>query len=423
MKPRAFRLLWLGVLLAAPLGQATEMPLQGSISLYEQGVAARKEQRFEDAIVFLRQAQTAEPKNADIFVQLGFTLLSLDQLDESEIAFSKALQLAPAYRDANLGLAQIAMREKRLADAEREINLVLKERPDSKDALKIRSAIHAARDMAHSETKKNKNAPRQPQKKTARLRPPIPQRKPDPVADNLETGAILPEPLKQSDPRWRFDISTEISALTKNRPAWYDTRAIISYSAAPDLSYGISVRHLKRGGLQDLQLGGFFYWTLSGPFWLEGMAAFTPSADMLPAFSTGLSAFYTGPGDVTFGLEGRADFYEGDDVFMLAPSVRLPVHNKLDLTLKYTHAVSTVGVHSQSVVGRIDFRPHEMVTLFLGAARGNEIDGRTLVGVNSAFAGLRWNMREHLVLTASYAKEFRTAFDRQTVGLSLGVRF
>lgn len=106
------------MVLAAPAAaQAPQSP-------YEDGVAARRAGETQRAIKLLAEAVRIKPGSADAHVQYGYALLAGDNLQLAEVAFRTALQLAPAYDDARVGLALIAERRGDIAGAAREISAV-----------------------------------------------------------------------------------------------------------------------------------------------------------------------------------------------------------------------------------------------------------------------------------------------------------
>ena len=112
--------------------------------LYRQGVTARMEQRFEEALSLLERARALDPDNSDILVQIGFAQLALANNAAARQAFEQALTIAPSYEDARFGLAQIAFRSGDLAEARRLTETVLGAQPDNAEAMQLSALIEAA---------------------------------------------------------------------------------------------------------------------------------------------------------------------------------------------------------------------------------------------------------------------------------------
>ena len=129
------------LLLIANGGQAAA---QTPEEFYRAGVAARMEQRFEEAVSSLERAKSLDPTNADVLVQLGFAQLALANNDAARQAFEQALAIAPSYADARFGLAQIAFRGGDLKEARKLADTVLGAQPDNIEAKQLLASVEAA---------------------------------------------------------------------------------------------------------------------------------------------------------------------------------------------------------------------------------------------------------------------------------------
>ncbi|GJD93997.1 tetratricopeptide repeat protein [Methylobacterium iners] len=112
--------------------------------LFLEGQAARRAGRFDLAVERFSQAAALAPEDSDAQVELGQALIAPRRFREAGVAFRRALELAPAYGDARLGLARLAFYEKRPAEAERELKLLLAREPKNREALALRAQIAKA---------------------------------------------------------------------------------------------------------------------------------------------------------------------------------------------------------------------------------------------------------------------------------------
>lgn len=80
-----------------------------------------KARRFEDALPLLRQAEAAQPFNADVLNQLGFTLRKLGRLDEARVAYDRALSVAPNHRGAREYRGELFVQTGEMAAARAEL--------------------------------------------------------------------------------------------------------------------------------------------------------------------------------------------------------------------------------------------------------------------------------------------------------------
>jgi tetratricopeptide (TPR) repeat protein len=157
------RILFSGLLAVAP---AEQVLAQTAEELYREGTTARMEQRFEEAVSLLERAKTLDPENADVLVQLGFAQLALANNAAARQAFEQALAIAPSYEDARFGLAQIAFRNGKLAEARRLTETVLAAQSDNAEAKQLLASIEAAEKAEQAEPPGAKaEAARQPDKR------------------------------------------------------------------------------------------------------------------------------------------------------------------------------------------------------------------------------------------------------------------
>ncbi|TIR25703.1 MAG: YaiO family outer membrane beta-barrel protein [Mesorhizobium sp.] len=166
---------------AAPRGALA----QTADELYASAVKARQAQHFDEAADLLKRALALKPDNADALVQLGFAELGRNDLSSARDAFSKALSVAPTYRDASFGLAEVEFRSGNLDAALPLAEQVAKADPANADAAKLVETIRAARQAAASKPKPAAAAP-------AAVKKP-PHHRPDPVPGLFEKGRRLRE--------------------------------------------------------------------------------------------------------------------------------------------------------------------------------------------------------------------------------------
>lgn len=102
----------------------------------------------EGALAVNAQAVKIRPDDAQALVQMGYSLLIADRLEEAETHFKEAVSLDPAnYRYPQLMLAEIYRRRKDLAAVKREFEEFLRLHPDTPKAHEIRSALDELRPL------------------------------------------------------------------------------------------------------------------------------------------------------------------------------------------------------------------------------------------------------------------------------------
>lgn len=364
-----------GSLLAAPAAAQT------ASELYEEGVAARQEQRFDAAIAALERALALEPGNADALVQLGFARLGAGDTAGARTAFEAALAIAPAYSDATFGLAQIALREGDVERARTLIEPLAAANPDNAEFRDLQASVNAA------------------------------------------AGA-------SDAPRWRLDLGTEASALSGGRSSWTDSATGLSYRLTDRTSIGGRLRHARRSGADDWQVEGRIDHRLTDRIGIYGLAAATPDADFLARSSFGIGGtwrFFDGNstlGPAVFGIDSRYDTFALADVWTVAPSVQMfTPDERFGFTARWIHAEDDRGTVADGFLLRADWTATERLRLFAGYADAPEISDGQLDETETVFGGLAFDVTDRLTLTGSYAHERRETFDRDTFGVGLSLRF
>ena len=138
------------------LTRATQVNPNAARSLYALGVANLKSNRSVEALNWLLRAEDKNPKNPNVHMMLGLTYGKLSFLVEAERAFKRAYQLGGSSKDVaivHFYLAGIYDKQRKYADAVRELELFLKEADDIKDQTQIRALIERLQAKVNRETK------------------------------------------------------------------------------------------------------------------------------------------------------------------------------------------------------------------------------------------------------------------------------
>ena len=194
--------------------------------LYNEAIAARLVQDFDEASDLLEQALLLDPANADAHVLLGYSYLALGETPRARASFEAALRIAPDYEDARLGLAYVAFRVGDRPRASALVEQVMSVQPNNEDAAALWQQLQAP-----------------------------------------------------SAPKWRLDAGAEYHSLTGNRANWYEAVTTLSYAFDESTVLSGTVRAANRGTLSDTQLIGQIYKTVSPQLSAFAMLAATPEAD------------------------------------------------------------------------------------------------------------------------------------------------
>jgi thioredoxin-like negative regulator of GroEL len=104
-----------------------------------------QEERFQEALLALRDVLKASPSNPYAFFFLGQTLWELGQLEPARDAYRAALRLAPSYLGARVALSHTLRRLGDLRGAIAEAQEALRRFPKDGDAMFALGMAHAAR--------------------------------------------------------------------------------------------------------------------------------------------------------------------------------------------------------------------------------------------------------------------------------------
>ncbi len=355
---------------------------QTAVELYEQGVAARQEQRFDEAVAALERSLALEPGNADALVQLGFARLGSGDLEGARGAFDAALAIAPDYADARFGLAQVSFREGDPATAASLIDPLVAADPGNTEFLALRASIAAA-------------------------------------------GQGSAEPW-----RWRLDLGGELSDLSGGRSSWTDSSSALTYRFDERTSTGLRLRHAYRSRAHDVQIEGRVDHRVTDRLAVYGLLAFTPDADFLARSSFGGGASFR-PfdgagllGPAVLSVDGRYDVFSSTDVWTIAPGLQVFTPDEtVAVTGRWIHAEDDRGTIADGYSVRLDWTATDRLRLFAGYADAPEISDGQLDDTATTFGGLSFDVDDRLTLSGSYAHERRETFDRDTFAVGLSLRF
>lgn len=173
---------------------------QPSDVILEEANAARLAGDYAGAQRAIDGVLATEPMNADAWVQLGFLRSATGEAAQARAAFRRALDIAPDYDDAKLGLAQLAYRA---------------------------GDIEGAREW---------------------LRSMSPARLQDPEVRAFERSLMASA---GNHVAWRWDAFAAYNELSNDLAPWREASLAVSRRDG-DISFGAGVEHVERFGLSDV---------------------------------------------------------------------------------------------------------------------------------------------------------------------------
>ncbi|MCV3238644.1 tetratricopeptide repeat protein [Mesorhizobium sp. ZC-5] len=402
----------------------------------------REEGRFAEAETLYREALALSPGNADVLVALGLVAGFQQDFDEAERFFQAALEKAPDYLDARLGLARVALWHGDLAGARTLVSAVTAKYPDNTEArlLAARISLQEGETRA-AEAQFQAILKREPDNSEALVGLGDAQRaRGDDRAARTSYGkALALEPasvdiqqrLAQPPPKkWRTDIGTELSHLSGGRQSWTDSSVGLAYTPQPGTTIGGRTRVVTRYGETDVQIEARIDHAFSQDFSAYGIVAGTPDADFLARFSVGGGATWRAYapagawGPLVLTLDGRHDIFADTSVSTVSPAAQFFFFDqKLGLQVRWIHSFNDEGTTANGYVLRADLAATDRFRILAGYSDAPEISEGTLVDTKTVFTGFSYDLSDALTLRGNYAYEHREAFDRNTFGLGLSVRF
>jgi YaiO family outer membrane protein len=349
-------------------------PASQPMSDYDRGVAARVAGQPEAAIDLLGRAVAADPRNADAHLQLGLSLLAAGRLDEAERALRAALEIAPDYTDARLGLARVHQRRGNRAAALDELARVP---AGNTEAAQLRTA--------------------------------------------LATPAQAASPY-----RWRLDLDGSYSDVGNGQPDWRDASIRVGYAADAATRVSGLVEASRRFSRDDVYGEVQLDRRVSdrANVWL--LLGGTPNADFRPEWQVALGGglrLTDGPTATVATLEARHSQYPLGDIQSLNPGIEQYLPGGHWLTARMINIFED-GRHQSGWLARADIAATRRLRLFAGAADAPDISEGVVTESFALFGGALLDLDGRTTLRLSINREDREqSADRLQVGAGLGLRF
>lgn len=408
----------------------------------EKGRRLRSAGHFAQAEQIYRAALRRAPRNTDVLVALGLVAGFQQKFDEADRFFDAALQIRPSLLDARLGKVRLALWQGETALAKARIDAIVADAPNNSEALVLRGRIamlegdreraaQAFQEVLAREPRNTEalvglgdvrradgddNAARRSYRQALAI---------DPTSQDIAQRLAVPPPRK-----WRFDIGSEVSALTQGRGTWTDSGIGLAYRLTPSTTVSGKARLATRFGQTDLQLEGRVDHAFSSRFSAYALAAATPHADFLARYSLGTGASLeaisraNGLGPLVVNVDARYDSFADTRVTTISPWIQgYVLDGRLGLSARWVHARDDDHTRADGYVLRADVVVTPRLSLFAGYADAPEISDGSLIPTRSVFGGAAYDLTDDLTLRASFAHEKRRTFDRNTFGLGLTARF
>ena len=190
---------------------------------FDDGLTARYAGDLETAAQIFSDLTQENPENSDAWVQLGLTHLTLENYDEAEAALKRAIEIAPDYSDAYLGLARLEWFRGNREPAEEYLSLA----GDTEDTRALRRQINATPDVK----------------------------------------------------KWRADIGLGYSDLSNSLPSWEQVDVALGYQFSEDTSATIGLQYANRFNISDVYVDAGLTHTLKNRTLLFASVGTAPDGD------------------------------------------------------------------------------------------------------------------------------------------------
>jgi YaiO family outer membrane protein len=332
--------------------------------------AARLGGDYDNARCTLDRALARDPRSGDAWLELGYLNSMQGRNDAAREAFLRALEIAPDYDDAKLGLAQLAYRSSDLPAARTWLDRIGANGNDSEDVRSLRRAI----------------------------------------GDAEKPGAT-----------WRWDIFGGYSALSGDLAPWREASVAVSRRDGRVI-VGVALDHVQRFGLHDTYGEARLGWHAPYGAWGvavggSGDAVFKPEAAVRVEYATPEDR------DTRFETALTLARYRVGQVDTLLLRARRQIAAPLNLN------VLGVFVRDEADDFRAGYglgavwRAQDRLLVDAAWVDAPESSEGATIDVRSATLGVAATFRNDLRVRLGVMREERVAFDRTEVALSLSRTF
>lgn len=330
---------------------------------------ARLADRFAQAVQIASCAVRAHPEDADAWYELGAAHAALDARDEARKAWLHALDLAPSYDDARLGLARLAWRDGDVARARGWLTSVSSARRADPETASLASAL-----------------------------------------DEAERSAV----------DWRMGGEITRSTLSSNLSDWTGARVSLSRREGAS-SFGLAIEHDRRFDREDLYMELEATHQAAGLLWSLALGG-APDADFRAEQSIRIGLERE---DEHWHVAGNLTHAE----YAVGPVEKFDLRAGYDLSPVFRIQASAVLVRDEQGRTRGGYglgarwRPLSGLTLDAGWSDAPESSDGMTVDVRSSSVGAAFSLSPELQVRIGFLAEKRAAYDRSETSVGLAKTF
>ena len=423
-------------------------------TLYNQGLAAKQDGRYEEAAALLREALALEPANVEAAFHLGAVLSWNQQYEEALQVLEKALMIAPTNLDLRLAVARTKAWSNRWDAARSDLDAILANAPDHAEARVLLARIHSWQKHhaeAESEYRRVLGLPGiqgivRTEVLTGLGDLMTWQDRVD-EAREFYTEALAINPsspelqeklrLANEHRSWLLHAGYTYSTFARqSRSDWHESYIHLEY--ALDRATSVYLHHelSNRFDLSDEAIEGgaahrFNDWltahaSMGGSPDPDFRAKWTATAGGALQFVKGYDE--RGPSLLTFDFRHSA-YWEGN-AELFATGLEQHFTRRFWATGKWFHSINLTGQATDGWLARFDIKPWEPLQIYGGMADSKEslsataFDLGRAVQTHTYFGGMVWEITSRWGVRLDYAQEHvGNLYTRRSVNMGIQIRF
>lgn len=367
------------VIVCRPDAAAAQTPSAAAPD-YDRAVQERLAGRLDQAIEAFRTLSQRQPRDADVWLNLGLAYTAKGRFAEAEAALSRGLAVAPDYPDLQIAYARIAYFRGDIAEARRRLAPSLAHSPVEPDARDLARQLDAAQ----------------------------------------RAGRAFP---------WRLDAATSYSRLSNGLAPWREWDVAASRRLGRGTTLGVGFEETSRFHLSDSYVHGLFDQAIGGrgagvsldiggaPGGRYRAQAIVQAGARAPALRLGGEVRLQGE------LNGSYAHYATGDVSSIQPQATLTIGDRASLEARYIHTMAPQGATLDGYSLRGEAAVTRALRLNLGWADAPDSEAGVTVQVQAVSGGASVDLGRATTLRFTVTHEDRRAFARDEYAFALTQRF
>ena len=350
---------------------------------YQDALLAKKEGNYIQAEKILLFLIKKNPKNAELWFELGLVQRYQQKLPEAMNSQRQALKLSPNNNDIKLEIARMYIWNNDLQQAQILINQILSDNPDYKEAEELALSI------------KNKKS--------------------------------------ITNYKWQLDLAYEHSNFAR-RPLtdWRDYLLKLSHKLSDKTSLHLAAERAKRFNSYNEHYEAGINYIFNSNYNAAFSLGHTPDSTFLPKWRIKASGAaniihknqYRYLGNTDFTLYLQNDRYKNSDISVIKPGIYYALSNSVTIHPQLINVIDENNRHLRGWAIRGDWQMRDDLRIFGGYADAPENQNGITINTKTHFTGASYNINQRLILHISYTHDDReNSFIRKVITGALSIKF